>query len=158
MPVRSLAADHAGALLCIAKPLVTSLCFPRYLDDKLTTRVSGTTAFVATRIEVSDACSWLACVRVRVLLMNFQHHEQSSSCLTPDNSSCIASYADNSQYQDRYIAWVENFTLAFQHGFTIPNNNKVQSFRAQSMQGKLNNGTGFGAEALDVYVSEHCHA
>jgi hypothetical protein len=78
--------------------------------------------------------------------------------LTPDNSSCIASYSDNSQYQDRYIAWVENFTLAFQHGFTIPNNNKVQSFRAQSMQGKLNNGTGFGAEALDVYVSEHCHA
>jgi hypothetical protein len=157
MPVRSLAADRAGALRCIAKPIVSSLCFPRYLDDKLTTRVSGATAFVATRIEVS-VCSWLACAIVLVLLISVQHHEQSSSCLTPDNSSCIASYSDNSQYQDRYIAWVENFTLAFQHGFTIPNNNKVQSFRAQSMQGKLNNGTGFGAEALDVYVSEHCHA
>lgn len=86
----------------------------------------------------------------RALLMHVQHREQRSNCLTPDRSDCIASWVDNILYQDRYVAWVENFTLGLQHGFTILNNNKVQSFRAQSMEGRLNSGTGLDASSIDV--------
>jgi hypothetical protein len=81
-----------------------------------------------------------------------QHHEQSSSCQVPEQQSCIRSWADKEPYLDRYIAFVENFTIGLQHGFTISNHNKVQSYRAQSMSGQLNQGTSNDADAVDVSV------
>ncbi len=52
--------------------------------------------------------------------------------------------------QDDYVSWVENFTLSLQHGFTIVNYGKVQSYRAQVMPGQLNIGTDAKAAAMDV--------
>jgi hypothetical protein len=83
------------------------------------------------------------------LLTYLQHNEQSSSCLTPNQSSCINSWT-SSVSQDDYVAWAENFTLGLQHGFTIANNNKVQSYRAQVMSGQLSNGTDSNSAEVDV--------
>ena len=131
---------------CRAHVCLVACC--RYLDDKLSTRVAGSTAFVATRIEARACCCTL--VPPCALLTHWQHRQQRSKCLTPDRSDCIARWDDNIPYQDRYVAWVENFTLGLQHGFTIVNNNKVQSFRAQAMEGRLNSGTGLDASSINV--------
>jgi hypothetical protein len=99
-----------------------------YIDEKLAAVSSDSEVILATRLA---------------------HAAQVSSCPTPDSSSCTASWMSlpvppptplPNFDSDSYVAWIENFTLAISHSFSIKSagsSGKLMHFLAKDMKGVL---------------------